>query len=274
MKKFFYIDRKIFKYDHPFVKLTASFVVAMLIVYPDKDEQWSDVLFVSTYIQLMLVSMLVSYLVFSWIFMVSVMVVIRFRKEKQARTRWLWQLIAGVLVPFLFSYMCTELYFNRLGIDVQHHYSRNTLPLFALIILCANLVYCYYIDHHTDILKDSTPYATILTVKNGSITYKIPVEQLAYAYHHHNVNWLRFFGKRLEEKIYTDDTLDNIETMLDPGLFNKLNRQFVVNKKAIKEVRREKRSLIFILDPPCEIAEVKTNREKKKELEDWLEGKD
>lgn len=48
----------------------------------------------------------------------------------------------------------------------------------------------------------------------------------------------------------------------------------MVNRKAIKEVRREKRSLIFILDPPCEIAEVKTNREKKKELEDWLEGKD
>jgi len=271
MKKFFYLDRKIFKYDHPLVKLMASLAVAMLIVYPDKDEQWSDVLLVPAYMQLMLVSIGVSYLVFSWIFVVSVMVAMHFGKESQVYKRWLWQLIAGVLASFLFSYLCAELYFSWLGVDVQHRYGRNTLPLFALIILCANLTYCYYIDHYKDILKGLRPNETVLTVKSGNTTYKIPTKQLAYAYHYNGVNWLRVFGKELEEKIYVNETLDNLEAKLDPCYFIKLNRQFVVNRNAIKEVRKKNRGLIFTLDPPCEITEVTANREKKKELEAWLE---
>lgn len=66
------------------------------------------------------------------------------------------------------------------------------------------------------------PYKTVLTVKSGKTTYRIRVEQLAYAYHYNDINWLRIFGRRLEEKIYIDDTLDSIEAMLNPASFTKI----------------------------------------------------
>jgi|GEM_PF-5786146 len=270
--------RKFFQYDHPLLKLLASLLVATLVVYPARDEHWMDILRVSSYAFLFLLSTCLSFVVFSWIYGISVFLMLNYNGKDKQQQRWVWQIVAGVGVSFLCSLACSELYFRFMGQEMAMHYGRNTLPMFLFIIVCANLIYIFYLDQYTDLTRKLTPYATVIAAKVGKSIHRIPVEQIAYVYHHNKVNWVRVFENDSEddecittEKYLLEDTLDNVEAMLNPSLFKKLNRKVVANKNAIRQIQKEDRGLTFVLDPPCsEIGLIKSGRIRKKVLEDWL----
>ncbi len=62
--------------------------------------------------------------------------------------------------------------------------------------------------------------------------YPVPVSEIAFFYTEHEIVWLY---KSSGEKYVLDHPLDELETLLDPTLFYRANRQFIVRYDAIQE---------------------------------------
>lgn len=76
-------------------------------------------------------------------------------------------------------------------------------------------------------------YKNRFVVKSGAHLHSVPVEDILYFYHEDKIVWLKRNGFK---KFAVDFTLEQLETMLDPTLFFRLNRQIITSFHAIKEV--------------------------------------
>ena len=78
--------------------------------------------------------------------------------------------------------------------------------------------------------------------------YPVPVSEIAYFYSEHEIIWLH---KLSGEKYVLGHTLNELETLLDPALFYRANRQFIVRFDAIREFEPHfNRKLVVKLQPP------------------------
>jgi two-component system, LytTR family, response regulator LytT len=62
--------------------------------------------------------------------------------------------------------------------------------------------------------------------------YPVPVGEIAFFYSEHEIIWLY---KSSGEKYALNYTLDQLELLLDPALFYRANRQFIIRFEAIRE---------------------------------------
>lgn len=62
--------------------------------------------------------------------------------------------------------------------------------------------------------------------------YPVPVGEISFFYTENEIVWLY---KSSGEKYALDQTLDELETLLDPTQFYRANRQFIVRYEAIQE---------------------------------------
>lgn len=76
-------------------------------------------------------------------------------------------------------------------------------------------------------------YKNRFVVKSGAHLHSVSVENILYFYHEDKIVWLK---RNDYKKFAVDFTLEQLETMLDPTLFFRLNRQIITSFNAIKEV--------------------------------------
>jgi two-component system response regulator LytT len=86
-------------------------------------------------------------------------------------------------------------------------------------------------------------------------------------------NQLLFVHTVTNNRYPIDNTLDEIEKMIDPALFFRINRQFMVSLKCIKAIHTYFNSRLKLeLDPHFDNAEaVIVSREKVKDFKKWLD---
>ena len=89
-----------------------------------------------------------------------------------------------------------------------------------------------------------------IVVRYGQKIKAIDIDQIAYFFSESGSIFFRTF----EGSQYPLDTsLDNMEPLLNPVNFYRINRQFIISYKAIKEMYTYSKSRVkLILDPPCE----------------------
>ncbi|MFN7119154.1 MAG: LytR/AlgR family response regulator transcription factor, partial [Saprospiraceae bacterium] len=76
-------------------------------------------------------------------------------------------------------------------------------------------------------------YKTRFVVKNGAQLHSVASEEILYFYHEDKIVWLK---RKDCKKFAVDFTLEQLDTMLDPVHFFRLNRQIITSFSAIKEV--------------------------------------
>ncbi|MDX1940668.1 MAG: LytTR family DNA-binding domain-containing protein [Saprospiraceae bacterium] len=76
-------------------------------------------------------------------------------------------------------------------------------------------------------------YKTRFVVKSGAQIHSVQVEDILYFFHEDKIVWLK---RNDLKKFAVDFTLEQLETILDPARFFRLNRQFIVAFDAIKEI--------------------------------------
>lgn len=108
-----------------------------------------------------------------------------------------------------------------------------------------------------------------LIVKYGSNIKAVPLTDIACFYVEERVVMLTTFEKRT---LAADQNLEQLEGILDPSEFFRINRKVIVNVKAIKNMQTYSRSRVVLdLDP-----EVKTDlvvsTERAAAFKKWLEG--
>lgn len=75
-----------------------------------------------------------------------------------------------------------------------------------------------------------------------------------------------------QKRFIVDYTLEQLEMLLDPSLFFRISRSFIVNKEFISDIKTYINSrLILQLNLPVEYPEIIVSREKVSEFKKWLE---
>jgi DNA-binding LytR/AlgR family response regulator len=115
-----------------------------------------------------------------------------------------------------------------------------------------------------------TDYIKRLVVRYGENIKAIEVKDAAYFYSEDKI----VFMTLKDGKTYpVDFTLDHLEARLDPELFFRINRKFVISYHAIEKMISYSKSRIKItLNPPSTLESI-SSTERSGEFKEWLAGK-
>ena len=122
------------------------------------------------------------------------------------------------------------------------------------------------------LLQSSRPenYLRRMLIRLGNSIKLVDVNDAAYFYTQNKINFLVLLdsGKRLP----VDYPLDKLETLLDPEKFFRINRQMIIQLKAIKEMYPFSKSRIKLdLEPPIDLDTI-VSTERSAHFKKWLIG--
>lgn len=89
------------------------------------------------------------------------------------------------------------------------------------------------LNNLVQLMQKPKSYKTGFLVSHKDKMIPVSVEDIACFYYHNDLTFLVTFGN---QKYALDLSMDEVEGRIDPSLFYRANRQFIVNFKAIREV--------------------------------------
>lgn len=117
--------------------------------------------------------------------------------------------------------------------------------------------------------KGKGGYQKRILVRYGDIIKAVDVSDIAYFYTENKINFLCTFDSR---SYAMDLNLDDVERSVDPAIFFRINRQFIVNYQSIhKMVSYSKSRVKLELVPPTE-HETIVSTERSPLFKSWLTG--
>ena len=112
-------------------------------------------------------------------------------------------------------------------------------------------------------------YKTQFVVRVGEHLQVVPVDQIAYFFSLEKATFLQTTEGR---KYVVDYTMDQLETLLDPRRFFRLNRAYLAQQTAIHDIIHYTNSrLQTVLRPVAPDAQVLVSREKVQVFKSWLD---
>jgi DNA-binding LytR/AlgR family response regulator len=111
-------------------------------------------------------------------------------------------------------------------------------------------------------------YKSRFMVRFGETIKTLPVEEIAYFYSENKATFAKTFGSKSWP---IDSNLDAIDAVVNPRLFFRLNRQYIVSLKSIDEMKIYPKSKIIVkLNPAAKEAPV-VSSERSAEFKQWLD---
>lgn len=112
-------------------------------------------------------------------------------------------------------------------------------------------------------------YQSRFLIKSGQQLHFINIDDIAYFYSESSLSFIKTKDKK---KHIVEYTMDQIEELIDPNLFYRVNRKTIVQVNTIeKAVAYFNSRLVLKLSPPADF-EVIVSREKVKSFKIWLGG--
>ena len=113
----------------------------------------------------------------------------------------------------------------------------------------------------------ATHYKKRFTIKLGQQLKMINIEDVECFYSENKGTYLHTFENR---NYLLDNTLEQLETELDPKDFYRVSRKFIIPMQSIKEIQMHSNSRLKIILPTYKDDEVIVSREKVQEFKAWL----
>lgn len=107
-------------------------------------------------------------------------------------------------------------------------------------------------------------------VRYGNTIKAIDIENIAYFFSDSGNLFFRTFDNNTYPLDYS---LDKLEPMINPEIFYRINRQFIIQYKAIKEMYGYSKSRVrIVLEPACELETI-ASTDRSSDFKKWLTGK-
>lgn len=118
-------------------------------------------------------------------------------------------------------------------------------------------------------IQISSSYKERFMVKFGDHIRSVPVEEINYFFAEgRNV----YLHTKNESKYIIDFTLEELENLLNPNHFYRVNRSFIVQLQSIKDVLVYSNSRLKITTQPESIKEIIVSRDKVGQFKTWFDG--
>jgi len=117
-------------------------------------------------------------------------------------------------------------------------------------------------------LKEQKPeYKKRFIIRYGDHIKTVNIEEVAYFYTQEKINFLRTH----DNKTYPlDFNLDKLETILDPGVFFRINRQFIIGIHAIDQMFAFSKSRVKVKLKPSTDEDTIVSTERSSAFKEWL----
>lgn len=112
-------------------------------------------------------------------------------------------------------------------------------------------------------------YKKRFLIRYGEHIKTLNVEEIAYCYSENKVTFARTFEGRTYPMDYN---LDGLEQVLDPLNFFRINRQYIINLKAIDEMRTYSKARVIISLKPAVKENPVVSSERSASFKQWLAG--
>jgi len=115
--------------------------------------------------------------------------------------------------------------------------------------------------------KDANGYKKKFLIKRGTDYVSIKAEDVAYFYASHKVI---FLVNKQGAKYILDDSLSEVEAVLDPSTFYRINRKYLVNISAIERIRSYPKSKLQLELVPKVEEEIVIAQENVAAFKQWM----
>lgn len=216
----------------------------------------------------------ISYLVIQIIQWATSFLDSRYSWENYRSKRLLFQFLLGMILPLVFAFgvvwISVVLLKVRIGIAISSRYS---VLVVLLMVFCLNLVFglWHFIAIGLQSAKTIAPvFADHILVERGNGLVKVLILDVAYLYKNRDDVVIVLTNKEL---LLTPEPLKHFQDLLDPRMFFRVNRQFIIARHAYKghEKIQPSGKLLVTLDPPVS-GKVVVSRDVRKEFEKWIVG--
>lgn len=215
-------------------------VIAVSFVFIANDNSFRDLLKLPSFYSDVFFALLTTLAVGLYVHLITVRLDRKHSWRTDFRSRFSNQFFLAFLLP-LIAAMVLEmgyLYVIRIPIS-QSGFWNLELPLAALYLLVINLFYFsrnlfLHREKETagESLQDFQPIH-FLTVQKGFAEEKIAIEDCAYIKSSNKVLWLQTFN---DEQFRIKGTLEELEELLTPHNFYRLNRQYLAAHSSIQSI--------------------------------------
>ena len=135
--------------------------------------------------------------------------------------------------------------------------------------LNASLLTLNSIHSIEQVLDALRPYKTRFLVRQGEQLLPLPVAEIAwFLSRHETVTLVATDGRRF----VLDYTLEQLDALLDPARFFRLNRQLIAQLPAVRRLHPHFGGKLLVELHPATAEEILVSREKAPALKAWLEG--
>jgi len=112
-------------------------------------------------------------------------------------------------------------------------------------------------------------FKTRFLVKYGEKIQSIAVEEIAFLYSEARVTFLQTTSGK---QFVLDQTLEQVESQVDPALFFRLNRKYLCSFPSISEIFTYSNSRLKVKLNNCSDEDILISREKTADFKTWLDG--
>ncbi|HYG02021.1 MAG TPA: LytTR family DNA-binding domain-containing protein [Chryseosolibacter sp.] len=121
-----------------------------------------------------------------------------------------------------------------------------------------------------DIAQKQTGFQKRIVIRFGQTIRTVEISDVAYFYTEEKVSLACMHD---EKKWPVDSTLDELEAILNPAEFFRINRQFIVRISSIESMQSYSKSRIKLTLNPVSVHETIVSSERAADFKEWLLGK-
>jgi len=118
-------------------------------------------------------------------------------------------------------------------------------------------------------IKGKEEFQNRILIRYADTIKAVDIKDVAYFYTENKINFLCTFDKK---SYPIDSNLDQIEAMIDSAVFFRINRQFIVNVNAIKNMVSYSKSRVKLVLSPSSEMETIVSTERSPNFKSWLTG--
>lgn len=213
------------RYFHWTYRLGATVFTAWFLNTPTQDKSFLTLCLQRNYQEAVLFTFLMGFLVITGVHYITRYLDYYCPWERKLWCRLLGQLFAGVLGMILLCYFGAKGYFNWVGSDINaSEYFVLEFPLVQMSIITLNVLYfCFYVWVKKVRNKTAEQF---LKGSLGSKSYYIPLKDICYL---ERKEKLGFIYTKKGQTFHMDYKMRELEHLLDPNLFFKLNRSLMIS---------------------------------------------
>lgn len=119
------------------------------------------------------------------------------------------------------------------------------------------------------LLPKTTNFKSRFLVKFGEKIQSITIEEVAFFYSEARVTFLQ---TKVGKQFVLDQTLDQLESQIDPSTFFRINRKYLCSFPSISDIFTYSNSRLKIKLQNCQDDDILISREKTADFKSWLDG--